>query len=76
MKKIKKHCVSCGAELPGTKEYYKNHGNYCLLCNGIASGYSKMSGRGRNARGIYVRRKLESGDPEALSEGDFVNLPW
>ena len=32
-------CAWCGAELPGTEEYYSQHGNACVECR---SRFSKM----------------------------------
>lgn len=58
MSKIKKYCVSCGDEIPGTKEYYEQHGNYCLLCSGVALNHSLMSNEKREERGQNIKYKL------------------
>jgi hypothetical protein len=40
---IKKHCVSCGKKLPGTRYHYLNYGNYCQPCSRKADLKAKKS---------------------------------
>ena len=53
---IKNYCVSCGKEIPGTKDWYEKRGNYCQACNSEAASIV-YNGKHKDAR-KRIRERL------------------